>query len=102
MCHLIFLSTGSHGAEKRNNPLEKETGALHGPEPSMFVFTVARFERVPDQQAEVLPLCLLLSFLVMLSCLQLASLKLTRGTCVNKRPEFGFFFSSNRAHLWLR
>lgn len=40
MCHLTFLSVGSRCAEARNNPLEKETGALHGLKPGMFVFSL--------------------------------------------------------------
>lgn len=49
MCHLIFLSAGSHHTETRNNPLEKETGAVHGPQPSMFVFSLSR-KNHNDQQ----------------------------------------------------
>lgn len=33
MCHLIILAVGRRCTETRNNPLKKETGALHGPEP---------------------------------------------------------------------
>ena len=38
MSSYFTLSAGSHHSETTNNPLEKETGAVHGPEPSMFVF----------------------------------------------------------------
>lgn len=41
VCHLIFLTAGSQHAETRNSPLEKETGALHGPKPSTFVFSLS-------------------------------------------------------------
>lgn len=41
MCHLIFLSAGSSCAEARDNPLEKETGALHGFKPGTFEFVTA-------------------------------------------------------------
>lgn len=34
---LFVLSAGSHHTETRNNPPGKEAGAVHGPEPSMFV-----------------------------------------------------------------
>lgn len=41
MCHLIFLSAGSSCAEARDNPLEKESGALHGFKPGTFKFVTA-------------------------------------------------------------
>lgn len=33
MCHIIVAAVGRRCTETRNNPLKKETGALHGPEP---------------------------------------------------------------------
>lgn len=37
---LIYLSTGSRYPEYRNNPLEKKTGVIPGPQPSMFYFSL--------------------------------------------------------------
>lgn len=43
MRHLICLSVGSHRAETRNNPLEKENRDLHGLKPGTFVSSLSRY-----------------------------------------------------------